>query len=65
MSAQKNVKQHLFIMIAIVLGFSTFMMGYSYSPFIEVGFSDEAKGIEPSTDADLEKQYQDLYKTEE
>jgi hypothetical protein len=68
-SAQQNAKQHLFVIITIVIGFSSFMLGYSYSPFIEVGFGDEAKGIESGAgaadDAELLKQYENLYKTED
>jgi hypothetical protein len=61
----KTVKQHLFIILTIVIGFSTFMLGYSLPPFLEVGFGD---GGTPSIDsgagdeAELMKQFEDLYK---
>ncbi len=58
------VKHHLYIILAIVIGFSTFLLGYSLPPFMEVGFGDEGTAIETSTDsgAELMKQYEDLYK---
>ncbi|MBU0480538.1 MAG: hypothetical protein KKG47_05505 [Proteobacteria bacterium] len=60
------MKQHLMIIIAIVVGFSTFMLGYSLPPFLEVGFGDGA-GIEGGVapDSELLKQYENLYKSEE
>lgn len=60
-------KQHLYIIIAIVISFSTFLLGYSLPPFLEVGFGGD-QVIESSTDntqADLMKQYEDLYKDDE
>jgi hypothetical protein len=57
------MKHHLWIIIAIVLGFSTFMMGYSLPPFLEVGFGGgEQAGPAAEPDADVMKQYQDMYK---
>jgi hypothetical protein len=60
------VKHHLYIIIAIVIGFSTFLLGYSLPPFLEVGFGD-GETIETSTDsgAELMKQYEDLYKEDD
>ena len=60
------VKHHLFIIIAIVIGFSTFMLGYSLPPFLEVGFGG-GENVEAGSgpDEDLMKQYEDLYKDEE
>lgn len=69
MTSQKNAQHHLLIIITIVVCFSTFMIGYSFSPFMEVGFGDQAKGIDSSAAGgasdDLMKQYQNLYNTEE
>ena len=60
------VRHHLFIIISIVIGFGTFMLGYSLPPFLEVGFvggvNSEAGS---SADSDLMKQYEDLYKDDE
>lgn len=59
------MKQHLLFMILVVVGFSSFMLGYSLPPFLEVGFGGgenvEAGGVSDS-DADLMKQYENLYK---
>lgn len=45
------------------MGFSTFLIGYSLPPFMEVGFGVGSKvetgGAPP---ADLMKQYEELYK---
>ena len=60
------VKHHLMIIIAIVMGFSTFMLGYSLPPFLEVGFGggeNVEAGADP--DAELMKQYENLYKDDE
>lgn len=68
MSSQQKAKQHLLIIISIVVCFSTFMMGYSFSPFLEVGFAerDAAQPVAaPGSNAELLKQYEDLYKTED
>jgi len=62
------VKKHLFIIITIVIGFSTFLLGYSLPPFLEVGFGDnDSAAIDGGTgsEADLMKQYDDLYKDTE
>ena len=59
------MKQHLFIIITIVTGFSSFMLGYSLPPFLEVGFGDnETTIMDGSTgdEAELMKQFEDLYK---
>ena len=59
------MKQHLFIILTIVIGFSSFMLGYSLPPFLEVGFGDNGT---PSIDsgagdeAELMKQFEELYK---
>jgi len=60
------VKHHLFIIITIVIGFGTFMLGYSLPPFLEVGFGGgENVEIGSEADSDLMKQYEDLYKDDE
>lgn len=64
MSSQPNIKQHLWIIISIAIGFSAFMMGYSFSPFMDVGFGDK-QGVGTTVEQDLMKQYQDLYSTDE
>lgn len=67
-SSQQKAKQHLCIIISIVVCFSTFMMGYSFSPFLEVGFGERdavQPGAAAASDAELMKQYEDLYKTED
>ncbi len=59
------MKKHLFIIVTIVLGFSTFLIGYSLPPFLEVGFGDnDTAAIDGGSggDAELLKQYEDLYK---
>lgn len=59
------MKKHLFIIITIVIGFSTFLLGYSLPPFLEVGFGDNDAGVidgGAGNDAELLKQYEDLYK---
>ena len=60
------VKQHLAIIIAIVMGFTTFMLGYSLPPFMEVGFG-VGDNIEAASDpdSDLMQQYENLYKDDE
>ena len=60
------VKQHLMIIIVIVVGFSTFMLGYSLPPFLEVGFGG-GENVETGaeSEAELMKQYEDLYKDDE
>ena len=57
------VKNHLLIIITIVIGFSTFMLGYSLPPFLEVGFG-VGENVEAGVNADAElmKQYENLYK---
>ena len=59
-------KHHILIIITIVIGFSTFMLGYSLPPFMEVGFG-VGENVEAGAgpDADLMKQYEDLYKDDE
>jgi len=62
------VKKHLFIIITIVIGFSTFLLGYSLPPFLEVGFGDNDTAViddGTGSDAELLKQYEDLYKDTE
>lgn len=59
-------KNHLVIIIIIVIGFSTFMLGYSLPPFLEVGFGGGEHGATSvAADADLMKQYENLYKDTE
>ncbi len=57
------MKQHLMIILALVIGFTTFLLGYSLPPFMEVGFgggeqaaSEEGAAVDP----DLAKQYEAL-----
>jgi hypothetical protein len=59
-------KHHILIIITIVIGFSTFMLGYSLPPFLEVGFG-VGENIEAGSgaEADLMKQYEDLYNDDE
>ena len=47
------VKHHLFIIISIVVGFGTFMLGYSLPPFLEVGFGG-GENIEAGSATDSE-----------
>jgi hypothetical protein len=61
----EKVKQHLFVIIVIVTGFSTFLLGYSLPSFLEVGFGGgDSASITPEAEneADLMKYYEDLYK---
>ncbi len=54
---------HILIIITIVLGFGTFMLGYSLPPFMEVGFgANEQVEAGSGSDAELMKQYENLYK---
>jgi hypothetical protein len=57
------MKHHLWIIIAVAVGFSTFMMGYSLPPFMEVGFGggDKAGGV-ATPDDEIMKQYKDMLK---
>ncbi|HEB49421.1 MAG TPA: hypothetical protein ENI89_02325 [Desulfobulbus sp.] len=59
------MKQHLFIIVTIVIGFSSFMLGYSLPPFLEVGFgggagADMAGGV--TGEAELRQQFEELYR---
>ncbi len=58
------MKYHLWIIVIIVMGASSFMIGYSLPPFLEVGFGttteEGAMGEE-----DLKKLYEDLYRESE
>ena len=61
------MKLHQFIIIAIVIGFSTFLLGYSLPPFLEVGFGGGDTAIINGdggtvNQADLKKQFEELYK---
>jgi len=59
------MKHHLFIIITIVIGFSTFLLGYSLPPFLEVGFGGGDNAMidsDAGSQADLQKQFEDLYK---
>jgi len=61
----KTVKKHLFIVITVVIGFSTFLLGYSLPPFLEVGFGDSDTATMDSgtgSEAELMKQFDELYK---
>jgi hypothetical protein len=60
-------KNHLLIIISIVIGFGSFMLGYSLPPFMEVGFGggENVAAEGGSADADLMKQYENLYKDDE
>ncbi len=58
------MKHHILIIMAIAIGFSTFLLGYSLPPFLEVGFGtgdspQQATGV---SEEELMKQYEDLYK---
>jgi hypothetical protein len=59
-----KVKQHLFFIIVIVTGFSSFLMGYSLPSFLEVGFggSSATLGTDADSEADLMKYYEELSK---
>ncbi len=59
------MKNHLFIIICIVIGFSSFMMGYSLPPFMEVGFGQEEAVDGVGDESDLLKQYEKLYENAE
>jgi len=57
------MKQHLMIIIGLVIGFTTFLLGYSLPPFMEVGFGggdQAAVGGDTAVDPDLAKQYEAL-----
>lgn len=57
------MKNHLWIVIAITLGFSTFLLGYSLPPFLEVGFGGGEDGqVAGEPDAEVLKQYEEMYK---
>ncbi len=51
-------------MIMIVSAFSTFMIGYSLPPFLEVGFGEGGTPTAESSvedEAELMKQFEELY----
>lgn len=59
------MKFHLFVIVLIVSAFSTFMIGYSLPPFLEVGFGGgetATMGGGSSDEAELMKQFEELYK---
>ena len=57
------MKNHLWTIIVIVVGFSSFMIGYSLPPFMEVGFGGEQASDSGLSDEEaLKKQYEELYK---
>ncbi len=59
------MRQHLFVIITIVIGFGSFMLGYSLPPFLEVGFGDGANAALESGgtgEAELRQQFEELYK---
>jgi hypothetical protein len=57
------VKHHVWIIVVIVVGFGSFMVGYSLPPFLEVGFGGgEAIESGVSADEELMKKYEELYK---
>ncbi|GAB4333690.1 MAG: hypothetical protein Kow0089_02480 [Desulfobulbaceae bacterium] len=59
------MKLHLFVILTIVIGFSTFMIGYSIPPFLEVGFGGgetAVMGGSAGDEAELMKQFEELYK---
>ena len=62
------MKHHLIIIIAVAVGFGSFMLGYSLPPFMEVGFGGgeniEAGGA-LDTDTELLKQYENLYNNQD
>ncbi len=60
----EKVKHHLWIIVIIVIGMSSFMIGYSLPPFLEVGFGT-ATEEGAMGEADLQKLYQDLYRESE
>ncbi|MDX1763055.1 MAG: hypothetical protein R3231_01910 [bacterium] len=59
------MKNHLWIIVVIVVGFSSFMIGYSVPPFLEVGFGDAVSESGLSDEEALRKQYEELYKESE
>ncbi|HHK60492.1 MAG TPA: hypothetical protein ENJ73_02030 [Desulfobacterales bacterium] len=57
------MKQHLMIILALVIGFTTFLLGYSLPPFMEVGFGGGEQAAvdgDAAVDSDLAKQYEAL-----
>jgi len=62
------VKDHLWIFVAIIGGFTGFLLGYSTPPMMEVGLSQasiEASSDEQSAsseDEDLARYYEELQK---
>ncbi len=59
------MKHHLIIIIAVAVGFGSFMLGYSLPPFMEVGFGGGENieaGAAVDTDTELMQQYEDIYK---
>ncbi len=61
---ERKVKHHLWIIVIIVIGLSSFMIGYSIPPFLEVGFG-KATEEGAMSEEDLQKLYQDLYRESE
>lgn len=58
------MKNHVLIIITVAVAFSSFMLGYSLPPFMEVGFGGggEQAGAAADSEAELMKQYENLYK---
>lgn len=60
------MKNHLWIIIIVVVGFSSFMIGYSLPPFLDVGFGGDTVTESGVSDEEaLRKQYEELYKDSE
>jgi len=59
------MKNNLWIIIAVVITFFGFMIGYSIPPFLEVGFGTSGQQAQAGGQASQEllKQYEQLYKS--
>ncbi|GAB4388966.1 MAG: hypothetical protein Kow0025_11440 [Thermodesulfovibrionales bacterium] len=60
------MNKHLGVVIAVVILFIGFLLGYSIPPFIQAGvFSERTeKGVEVKIDKKMEEYYKNLYKEE-
>ncbi len=59
------MKHHLWIIVIIVIGLSSFLVGYSLPPFLEVGFGTATEEGGATSEEDLKKLYEELYRESE
>lgn len=57
------MKRSLWLVIVIIAGFLGYLMGYSFSPFIETGSGGKGGSVQgvPGVDKDMQEYYKKLY----